>query len=142
MVNQRPELFGAALPSVGVMDMLRFERFTGGQLWVGEYGDPAVEADFHDLLSYSPYHNVKANSAYPAILVTTGEADTRVVPAHSFKYVAAIQASDSGSKPRLLRIDKRAGHGAGKPTTQVIEEAADMWTFAARWTGLKVTDTQ
>jgi prolyl oligopeptidase len=142
VVNQRPELFGAALPSVGVMDMLRFNRFTGGQLWVGEYGDPAVEADFHNLLSYSPYHNVKANGAYPAILVTTGEADTRVVPAHSFKYVAALQASDLGPKPRLLRIDKRAGHGAGKPTTQVIEEAADMWTFAARWTGLEVTDAQ
>jgi prolyl oligopeptidase len=138
VVNQRPDLFGAALPSVGVMDMLRYNRFTGGQLWVGEYGDPAVQADFDNLLSYSPYHNVRKGKLYPAILATTGEADDRVVPAHSFKYIAALQARDVGPKPRLLRIDARAGHGAGKPTAQMIEEAADMWTFAAHWTGLKV----
>lgn len=142
VVNQRPDLFGAALPSVGVMDMLRYNRFTGGQLWVGEYGDPAVEADFNNLLSYSPYHNIRTGNSYPAILATTGEADTRVVPAHSFKYVAELQAADLGPKPRLLRIDARAGHGAGKPTTQVIEEAADMWAFAARWTGLEVQDAR
>jgi prolyl oligopeptidase len=138
VVNQRPDLFAAALPSVGVMDMLRFDKFTGGALWLGEYGNPAREEDFRNLLSYSPYHNVKPGKPYPAVLVTTGEADNRVVPAHSFKYLAALQSSDLGSRPRLLRIGARAGHGAGKPTTKVIEEAADMLAFAALWTGLKI----
>lgn len=138
VVNQRPELFGAALPSVGVMDMVRYDRFTGGKLWVGEYGDPAVKEDFARLLAYSPYHNVERGRPYPATLVTTGEADNRVVPAHSFKYIAALQASGAGPRPHLIRIDAQAGHGAGKPTGQVIEEAADMWAFAARWTGLKM----
>lgn len=137
VVNQRPELFGAALPSVGVMDMLRYHRFTGGRLWVGEYGDPARAADLETLLAYSPYHRIGGERDYPAILATTGEAENRVVPAHSFKYVAALQAADIGRKPRLIRIDARAGHGAGKPTGQAIEEAADMWAFAAYWTGLK-----
>lgn len=137
VVNQRPDLFAAALPSVGVMDMLRFGRFTGGALWLGEYGNSEREADFRNLLSYSPYHNVRAGKPYPAILVTTADADNRVVPAHSFKYAAALQAADLGSRPRLLRVDARAGHGTGKPTTKVIEEAADMLAFAARWTGLK-----
>ncbi|MGK6316993.1 prolyl oligopeptidase family serine peptidase [Neorhizobium sp. DT-125] len=136
VVNQRPDLFAAALPSVGVMDMLRFDKFTGGALWVGEYGNPAREADFRNLLSYSPYHNVRARKPYPAILVTTADADDRVVPAHSFKYIAALQAADLG--PRLLRVDTGAGHGAGKPTAKVIEEAADMLAFAAHWTGLKL----
>jgi prolyl oligopeptidase len=142
VVNQRPDLFGAALPAVGVMDMLRYNRFTGGQLWLSEYGNPAVEAQFNTLLSYSPYHNVRPGKSYPAILVTTGEADDRVVPAHSFKYAAALQAQNLGPKPRLLRIDARAGHGLGKPATQAIEEAADMWAFAAHWTGLKLKDGQ
>ncbi len=138
VVNQRPDLFAAALPSVGVMDMLRFDKFTGGALWLGEYGDPARESDFRNLLSYSPYHNVRPGKPYPAILVTTADADNRVVPAHSFKYLAALQAADLGPRPRLLRVDTRAGHGTGKPTTKVIEEAADMLAFAASWTGLKV----
>lgn len=138
VVNQRPDLFGAALPSVGVMDMLRYNRFTGGQLWTGEYGDPAIEADFNNLLSYSPYQNVGKGKPYPAVLATTGEYDNRVVPSHSFKYVAALQALNLGPKPRLLRIDARAGHGIGKPTSQQIEEAADMWAFAAHWTHLQV----
>lgn len=136
VVNQRPDLFAAALPGVGVMDMLRFDRFTGGRFWIGEFGDPANEADFRNLLGYSPYHNVRSGVAYPAILVTTADADDRVVPAHSFKYVAALQAADLGDRPRLLRIDPRAGHGTGKPVPQVIEELTDMWAFAARWTGL------
>jgi prolyl oligopeptidase len=135
-VNQRPDLFDAALPGVGVMDMLRFDRFTGGRLWVNEFGDPANEADFRNLLGYSPYHNVRSGAAYPAILVTTADADDRVVPAHSFKYVAALQAADLGDRPRLLRIDTRAGHGTGKPVSQSIEELTDMLAFAARWTGL------
>ncbi|MDR6674964.1 prolyl oligopeptidase family serine peptidase [Xanthomonas sp. 1678] len=140
VVNQRPDLFAAALPSVGVMDMLRFGKFTGGALWLGEYGDSEREADFRNLLSYSPYHNVRAGKPYPAILVMTADADNRVVPAHSYKYVAALQAADLGPRPRLLRVDARAGHGTGKPTSKVIEEAADMLAFAARWTGLNVGD--
>jgi prolyl oligopeptidase len=136
VVNQRPDLFAAALPGVGVMDMLRFDRFTGGRLWVSEFGDPGNEADFRNLLSYSPYHTIRAGTAYPAILVTTADMDDRVVPAHSFKYVAALQAADPGGRPHLLRVDASAGHGAGKPTNRVIEEIADMWAFAARWTGL------
>ncbi|WP_105436223.1 prolyl oligopeptidase family serine peptidase [Neorhizobium tomejilense] len=138
VVNQRPDLFAAALPSVGVMDMLRFDKFTGGALWLGEYGNPARKSDFHNLLSYSPYHNVGSGKPYPASLVTTADADDRVVPAHSFKYAAALQAADLGGRPRLLRVETRAGHGTGKPTTKVIEEAADMLAFAARWTGLKL----
>ncbi|WP_206118274.1 prolyl oligopeptidase family serine peptidase [Rhizobium laguerreae] len=138
VVNQRPDLFAAALPSVGVMDMLRFDKFTGGALWLGEYGNPEREADFRNLLAFSPYHNVRAGKPYPAILVTTADADNRVVPAHSFKYLAALQAADLGPRPRLLRVDTGAGHGTGKPTIKVIEEAADMLAFAARWTGLKL----
>lgn len=137
VVNQRPDLFAAALAGVGVMDMLRFDRFTGGAFWVSEYGDPAREADFRNLLGYSPYHNIRAGKPYPAILVTTADTDDRVVPAHSFKYVAVLQAADLGDRPRLLRIDARAGHGAGKPMRQAIDEIADMWAFAARWTGLE-----
>ncbi len=137
VVNQRPELFAAALPGVGVMDMLRFNRFTGGQLWVGEYGDPADRAQFGNLLAYSPYHNVTSGRRYPAILATTADTDDRVVPAHTFKYIAAIQAADTGSRPHLVRIETRAGHGAGKPMKKVIEELADKWAFAAHWTGLK-----
>ena len=136
VVNQRPELFAAALPGVGVMDMLRFDRFTAGRLWVGEFGDPANAADFRNLLAYSPCHTIRPGRPYPAILATTADTDDRVVPAHSFKYVAALQAADLGDRPRLLRVDTRAGHGAGKPIGQVIEEVADMWAFAARWTGL------
>ena len=141
VVNQRPDLFATALPDVGVMDMLRFDRFTGGRYWMRDYGDPAVEADFRNLLAYSPLHNIRAGERYPAILATTAEADDRVVPGHSFKYVAALQAADLGPRPRLLRVETRAGHGAGKPTGQVIEELADLWAFAARWTGMTVKDT-
>ena len=136
VVNQRPELFAAALPGVGVMDMLRFDRFTGGALWVSEFGDPANVADFRNLLGYSPYHNIRPGQAYPAILVTTADTDDRVVPAHSFKYVAALQAAGLGERPRLLRVDIRAGHGAGKPLDKALDEVADLWAFAARWTGL------
>lgn len=138
VVNQRPDLFAAALPSVGVMDMLRFDKFTGGKFWVDEYGDPANEADFRNFLKYSPYHNIQSGKAYPAILATTADADDRVVPGHSFKYVAALQAGNIGARPHLVRIETRAGHGAGKPIDKHIEETADMWAFAARWTGLDV----
>jgi len=138
VVNQRPDLFAAALPQVGVMDMLRFDRFTAGRYWVDDYGYPSKEADFKLLYAYSPYHNVKGGRAYPAILATTADTDDRVVPGHTFKYTAAIQAADIGAKPHLVRIETRAGHGSGKPTDKIIEEAADLWSFAAQWTGLKV----
>ena len=138
VVNQRPDLFAAALPAVGVMDMLRFNQFTAGRYWVDDYGDPAREEDFHTLRAYSPYHNVTSGRDYPAILVTTADTDDRVVPGHSFKYVAALQAADIGEKPHLIRIETRAGHGSGKPTDKIIAESADMYAFAARWTGMTI----
>ena len=138
VVNQRPDLFAAALPAVGVMDMLRFNQFTAGRYWVDDYGDPGKEDDFRTLRAYSPYHNVASGRDYPAILVTTADTDDRVVPGHSFKYVAALQAAEIGSKPHLIRIETRAGHGSGKPTDKIIAESADMYAFAARWTGMTV----
>jgi prolyl oligopeptidase len=138
VTNQRPDLFAAALPAVGVMDMLRFNRFTAGRYWVDDYGDPAKEADFKVLRAYSPYHNIKAGTPYPAILVTTADTDDRVVPGHSFKYTAALQAAQLGNKPQLIRIETRAGHGSGKPTDKIISETADLWAFAAKWTGLTI----
>jgi prolyl oligopeptidase len=124
------------------MDMLRFDRFTAGRYWVDDYGHPDREADFKVLRRYSPYHNIRGlaegSQAYPAILVTTADTDDRVVPGHSFKYTAAIQATDLGPKPRLIRIETRAGHGSGKPTDKVIDEGADILGFFARWSGLKV----
>ncbi len=141
VVNQRPDLFAAALPGVGVLDMLRFDRFTSGAMWVEEFGSPAVEVDFHTLLAYSPLHTIREGAHYPAILTTTADTDNRVVPAHSFKYVATLQDGDIGPRPHLLRVETRAGHGAGKPTYMVIEEIADMWAFAAEWTGLDVADS-
>ena len=138
VVNQRPDLFAAAMPDVGVMDMLRFDRFTAGRYWVDDYGYPSKQADFRTLLAYSPYHNIHNGKPYPAVLVTTADTDDRVVPAHSFKYIAALQAARTGGKPKLIRIETRAGHGSGKPTDKIIEEYADAWAFAAQWTGMKV----
>lgn len=138
VVNQRPDLFAAALPAVGVMDMLRFDRFTAGRYWTDDYGSPGKEEDFHRLLSYSPYHNIASGRDYPAIMVTTADTDDRVVPGHSFKYAAALQAADLGTKPRLIRIETRAGHGSGKPTDKLIDEFADSYAFVARFTGLKI----
>jgi prolyl oligopeptidase len=139
VVNQRPDLFAAANAQVGVMDMLRFDRFTAGRYWVDDYGDPGREADFRVLRSYSPLHNIKRGTPYPAILVTTADTDDRVVPGHSFKYTAALQAANVGPRPQLIRIETRAGHGSGKPTDKAIEEGADILAFLAEWTGLKVT---
>nr|WP_232280881.1 prolyl oligopeptidase family serine peptidase [Novosphingobium nitrogenifigens] len=136
VVNQRPDLFAAANPGVGVMDMLRFDRFTAGRYWVDDYGYPDREADWRILRAYSPYHNVHDGASYPAIIVTTADTDDRVVPGHSFKYAAALQAAAIGPKPHLIRIDTRAGHGAGKPIDKVIAEAADVYAFLAHWTGL------
>lgn len=142
VVNQRPDLFAAALPAVGVMDMLRFNQFTAGRFWVDDYGDPANEADFKNLYAYSPYHNIEDGEDYPAILVTTADTDDRVVPGHSFKYAAALQAADVGDAPHLIRIETRAGHGSGKPTDKIIEEYADMWAFLARHTGMTDPDLE
>ncbi|MET0245438.1 MAG: prolyl oligopeptidase family serine peptidase, partial [Sphingomonas sp.] len=128
----------AALPAVGVMDMLRFDRWTAGRYWVDDYGYPSKEADFRKLYSYSPYHNIKGGRTYPAILATTADTDDRVVPGHTFKYVAALQSAQIGDKPHLVRIETRAGHGSGKPTDKIIEETSDLYAFAARWTGLDV----
>ena len=138
VTNQRPDLFAAAIPAVGVMDMLRFDRFTAGRYWVDDYGYPSKEADFKTLYAYSPYHNIRAGKPYPAILAETADTDDRVVPGHTFKYTAMLQSLDLGPKPRLVRIETRAGHGSGKPTDKVIAETADAWAFAAKWTGLKV----
>ncbi|MEC3950657.1 prolyl oligopeptidase family serine peptidase [Sphingobium sp. HWE2-09] len=138
VVNQRPDLFAAALPAVGVMDMLRFDRFTAGRYWTDDYGSPAKAQDFRLLYGYSPYHNILGGKDYPAILVSTADTDDRVVPAHSFKYAAALQAADLGAKPHLLRVESRAGHGSGKPVDKLIEEYADSYAFAAYFTGLKL----
>jgi prolyl oligopeptidase len=142
VVNQRPDLFAAALPAVGVMDMLRFDRWTAGRYWVDDYGYPSKEADWKILRAYSPYHNVASGKTYPAILATTADTDDRVVPGHTFKYTAALQAADIGPKPHLVRIETRAGHGSGKPTDKIIEETSDLWAFAAKWTGLEVTPVE
>ena len=127
---QRPDLFGACLPNVGVLDMLRFHKFTIGWAWVSDYGSPEDPDEFAALLAYSPYHNIRDGVAYPPTMVLTGDHDDRVFPGHSFKFAAALQKAQSGDAPVLIRIETRAGHGAGKPTSKLIEEFTDMWTFA------------
>jgi prolyl oligopeptidase len=129
VMTQRPDLFGGALPAVGVMDMLRFHKFTAGHAWVDDYGSADNPDEFKALYSYSPYHNIRKGTSYPATLVTTADHDDRVVPGHSFKFAAALQAANSGTRPVLIRIETRAGHGAGKPITKTIEEVADQWSF-------------
>jgi prolyl oligopeptidase len=131
-LTQRPELFGAALPGVGVMDMLRFHLFTIGWAWKSDFGDPDVPEDFKTLLEYSPLHNISPGVKYPPVLVTTSDHDDRVVPCHSYKFAAALQAAQSSDAPILIRIETQAGHGAGKPTAKVIEEVADQWAFLTR----------
>ncbi|XZN92522.1 MAG: prolyl oligopeptidase family serine peptidase [Microcoleus sp.] len=131
-MTQRPELFGAALPAVGVMDMLRFHKFTIGWAWTSEYGSPENAAEFPTIYGYSPLHNLKPGTAYPATMITTADHDDRVVPAHSFKFASALQEMHGGEKPVLIRIETKAGHGAGKPTAKVIEELADEWAFLVR----------
>lgn len=132
VMNQRPELFGAALPAVGVMDMLRFHNFTAGRFWTDDYGSSDNPEEFKALRAYSPYHNIKDGTKYPAILVTTADHDDRVVPGHSFKYAARIQEAQAGNAPVLIRIETRAGHGAGVPTEKIIESYADQWAFLVR----------
>lgn len=142
VINQRPDLFAAALPQVGVMDMLRYTQFSAGRFWTDDYGDPAEEVHFHNLYAYSPYHNVREGVDYPAVLITTADTDDRVVPGHSFKYAARMQAAQGGAAepgeaPRLIRIQTRGGHGAGRSTDQLVGEFADMWAFIAHHTGLE-----
>jgi prolyl oligopeptidase len=137
VINQRPDLFSAAHAAVGVMDMLRFDRFTAGRYWVDDYGYPNKEVDFRTLLKYSPYHTIR-KADYPAVMVSTADTDDRVVPGHSFKYTARLQATEAGDQPHLIRIETRAGHGSGKPTDKIIEEFSDIYAFLAHFTGLKI----
>ena len=137
VMTQRPDLFGATLPAVGVMDMLRYHKFTIGWAWKSDYGDPEIKDDFEVALKYSPIHNIKPGVAYPPTLVTTGDHDDRVVPAHSHKFIATLQAAQKGGAPVLTRIETKAGHGAGKPTTKIIEERADQWAFLTKALDMK-----
>ena len=135
-LTQRPDLFGAALPAVGVMDMLRFQRFTAGRFWTDDYGSSDNPEEFRALYAYSPYHNLKKTS-YPATLVTTADHDDRVVPGHSFKFAAALQEDQTGPAPVLIRIETRAGHGSGKPITKQIDEIADQYAFLVANLGMR-----
>jgi prolyl oligopeptidase len=134
-LTQRPDLFGAALPAVGVMDMLRFHKFTIGWAWTDDYGSSDDPELFKAILAYSPLHNIKPGICYPPTLITTADHDDRVVPAHSFKFAAALQAAQSCDNPILIRIETKAGHGSGKPTSKLIEETADMWAFLVKVLG-------
>jgi len=136
-MTQRPDLFGAAVPVVGVMDMLRFHQFTIGWAWVSDYGSSEDPEQFKTLLAYSPLHNLKPGAAYPPTLVVTSDHDDRVVPAHSFKFAAALQAAQSGDSPILIRVQTKAGHGVGKPTAKLIEEAADILSFLSLTLGIR-----
>jgi prolyl oligopeptidase len=136
-LNQNPGLFAAAIPQVGVMDMLRFDKFTIGWAWRSDYGDPTDAADFKAMYAYSPYHNAMPGTKYPPVLVTTADHDDRVFPAHSFKYTAAMQYAQAGDAPILIRIQTRGGHGAGLPTTQQIEQQADIYAFLVKSLAMK-----
>lgn len=145
VINQRPDLFAAALPQVGVMDMLRYTQFSAGRFWTDDYGDPAEEVHFRNLYAYSPYHNVREDADYPSVLITTADTDDRVVPGHSFKYAARMQmaqggAAEPGEAPRLIRIQTRGGHGSGRSIDQLVGEFADMWAFIAHHTGLRYAE--
>jgi prolyl oligopeptidase len=137
VLNQRPDLFGAAIPAVGVMDMLRYQKFTIGWAWASEYGTADDPKLFPALRAYSPLHNVKTGGCYPPTLVTTADHDDRVFPAHSFKYAATLQAAQGCANPVLIRIETRAGHGAGKPTAKQINEAADRLAFLVKSLGMQ-----
>jgi prolyl oligopeptidase len=142
VMTQRPDLFAAALPAVGVMDMLRYHKFTIGWAWASEYGTADDPAAFRYLLAYSPLHNIRPGTCYPATLVTAADHDDRVVPSHSFKFAATLQAAQGCDRPTLIRIETKAGHGAGKPTSKQIEEAADRLTFLARNLEMEVSPTR
>ncbi|MEQ8838758.1 MAG: prolyl oligopeptidase family serine peptidase, partial [Lacipirellulaceae bacterium] len=136
VMTQRPELFGAALPAVGVMDMLRFQNFTAGHFWRHEYGTADDPEEFEALIAYSPYHNLKPGTHYPPTLVTTADTDDRVVPMHSFKFAAALQHAQASDAPTLIRIESKAGHGAGTPVSKRIDLVADKWAFL--WKALEM----
>ena len=130
IMTQRPGLASVAFPAVGVMDMLRYHKFTIGWGWIPEYGcADSSKADFENLAGYSPYHNLNPGTNYPSTMVTTADHDDRVVPAHSFKFAARLQACQGSNRPALIRIEKNAGHGAGKPTSKILDEQADKWAF-------------
>jgi prolyl oligopeptidase len=139
-MTQRPALYGAVLPAVGVMDMLRFHKFTIGWAWVDDYGSSDDPEQFQAIRAYSPLHNLKPGTCYPPTLITTADHDDRVVPAHSFKFAAALQAAQACDNPVLIRIETRAGHGAGKPTAKIIEEAADRWAFLVKVLDMKLPE--
>jgi prolyl oligopeptidase len=136
VMEQRPDLYAVALPAVGVMDMLRYDKFTGGRAWVTEYGSSANAEQFPFLFKYSPLHNVRPETCYPATLVTTADHDDRVVPSHSFKFIAALQQAQTCDKPALIRIETQVSHGF-RPTDKRIAEVADEWAFAAANMGIK-----
>ncbi len=138
-MTQRPDLFGACLPAVGVMDMLRFHKFTAGRYWVDDYGSAENPEEFQALLAYSPYHNLKSGVSYPPTLVTTADTDDRVVPGHSFKFAARLQEVHKGNNPVLIRVETKAGHGAGKPTGKLIATVADQWAFLMKVLDMHVT---
>jgi prolyl oligopeptidase len=137
---QRPDLFAVVLAGVGVMDMLRFHKFTIGWAWMSDYGSSDDPAEFQALRAYSPYHNIEDDTRYPATLVYTADHDDRVVPSHSFKFAARLQAAQRGNAPVMIRIETKAGHGAGKPTSKQIDEAADLWSFAFDQLGMKLPE--
>ena len=138
-LTQRPELFGAAIPAVGVMDMLRFQKFTIGWAWVSDYGSSDNPDEFKALYAYSPLQNIKPGTSYPPTMITTADHDDRVWPGHSFKFAATLQAAQAGDAPVLIRIETKAGHGAGKPTSKIIDEIADRWAFLAKTLATKGT---
>jgi prolyl oligopeptidase len=138
-LTQRPELFGATLPLVGVMDMLRFQKFTIGWAWTSDYGSSDNAEDFKWLYAYSPLHNLKPGTKYPPTMVATADHDDRVVPGHSFKFTATMQADQAGPGPVLIRVETKAGHGGGKPISKIIEETADEWSFVAWNLGMSGT---
>jgi prolyl oligopeptidase len=137
VLNQRPDLFGAALPGVGVMDMLRFQKFTVGQGWISDYGSSDNPEEYKALRAYSPLHNIKPGTKYPPVFIVTADHDDRVVPGHSFKYAAAMQYAQAGDAPVLIRIESQAGHGAGKPVAKMIAETADEYAFVASALGIR-----
>jgi len=138
VAEQRPDLYAVALPAVGVMDMLRYDKFTGGRAWIPEYGSSSDPEQFKYLIKYSPLHNIKPGVCYPATLVTTADHDDRVVPSHSFKFTATLQEAQGCDRTVLIRVETKASHGY-RPTDKLIAELADEWAFAARQMGMEAT---
>ena len=140
VMTQRPDLMGVAIPEVGVMDMLRFNQFTVGKGWESDFGSPQNPAEFAAIFKYSPYHNLRKGTVYPATLITTADTDDRVVPAHSFKFAARLQEFQGGKAPVLIRIETSAGHGGGKPITKALEEVRDIYAFILHNMGKRIPE--